>query len=269
MSLTIRRNLYFALAALSHNVACRDKLRGCDYLWIDALCIDQDNVAERGHQVGLMADIYRDAKHVMVWLGPSLDEAFETVEKQWHPSIEEAYYFGYRYEDRIKTSLDYFFCATYWTRVWIIQEFLLAKDLMFVSDSRILKWDTLSVNFRQTHQPSAASAGPYAHVGRVIHEKIWGGSFDSTAHDLPRLLALIAKFSEHSCSDIQDRVYSILGLVETVDDPGALPLYADYSISAEELFDLIRTKFGHTGMFWWHGKELETALGIREVSRFD
>lgn len=88
ISLNIRRNLHLALAALSHNVVFRNKLRGCVYLWIDALCIDQNNVAERGHQVGLMANISREAKHVMVWLGPNLDKALETVEKQWHPSIE-------------------------------------------------------------------------------------------------------------------------------------------------------------------------------------
>lgn len=29
------------------------------WLWIDALCIDQENVGERNHQVGIMRDIYR------------------------------------------------------------------------------------------------------------------------------------------------------------------------------------------------------------------
>lgn len=39
------------------------------YLWIDALCINQSQVSERNHQVGMMEDIYSQAECVIVWLG--------------------------------------------------------------------------------------------------------------------------------------------------------------------------------------------------------
>ncbi|KAH3916670.1 hypothetical protein HBI56_048710 [Parastagonospora nodorum] len=39
-------------------------------LWIDALCINQDLLSERNHQVGLMKSIYSSAKQVLIWLGP-------------------------------------------------------------------------------------------------------------------------------------------------------------------------------------------------------
>ena len=39
------------------------------FLWIDAICTDQANIQEKNHQVPLMADIYRRAEHVYVWLG--------------------------------------------------------------------------------------------------------------------------------------------------------------------------------------------------------
>jgi hypothetical protein len=39
--------------------------------WIDAVCIDQSNIAERGVQVDLMAHIYGNAEEVVVWLGQS------------------------------------------------------------------------------------------------------------------------------------------------------------------------------------------------------
>jgi hypothetical protein len=38
-------------------------------LWTDAVCIDQENLGERGHQVRLMGDIYRSATDVYAWLG--------------------------------------------------------------------------------------------------------------------------------------------------------------------------------------------------------
>jgi hypothetical protein len=37
--------------------------------WIDAICIDQNSIAERNHQVSLMSDIYSQAERVLAWLG--------------------------------------------------------------------------------------------------------------------------------------------------------------------------------------------------------
>nr|XP_036582656.1 heterokaryon incompatibility protein [Colletotrichum truncatum]KAF6791447.1 heterokaryon incompatibility protein [Colletotrichum truncatum] len=39
--------------------------------WIDAICIDQKNDAERSGQVQLMSEIYQSARHVIAWLGNS------------------------------------------------------------------------------------------------------------------------------------------------------------------------------------------------------
>ena len=44
-------------------------------LWIDALCINQDDYGERGQQVAMMGDIYSNSARTLVWLGPSLHEA--------------------------------------------------------------------------------------------------------------------------------------------------------------------------------------------------
>ncbi|KAL9601449.1 MAG: hypothetical protein Q9219_002515 [cf. Caloplaca sp. 3 TL-2023] len=40
-------------------------------LWVDAVCIDQQNRLEKIHQVRMMKDIYREASQVLVWLGES------------------------------------------------------------------------------------------------------------------------------------------------------------------------------------------------------
>jgi hypothetical protein len=39
-------------------------------VWIDAICINQSNVAERNGQVSRMGQIYSNAESVIVWLGP-------------------------------------------------------------------------------------------------------------------------------------------------------------------------------------------------------
>jgi len=60
-----RQNLHDALVHL-HQVL-PDKLSA---IWIDAICIDQENYAEKGSQLKRMHDIYAGAQSVVVWLGP-------------------------------------------------------------------------------------------------------------------------------------------------------------------------------------------------------
>lgn len=53
--------------------------------WIDAICIDQGNLDEHGHQVNFMARIYRRALAVVVWLGDEIGgtaAAFEAIRKR-------------------------------------------------------------------------------------------------------------------------------------------------------------------------------------------
>ena len=40
------------------------------YLWIDQICINQDDLSERAQQVSIMRDIYSKCQRVLVWLGP-------------------------------------------------------------------------------------------------------------------------------------------------------------------------------------------------------
>lgn len=60
--LVISENLNGALRGLRSEL----KLR---IVWVDAICINQNDVGERGHQVSLMSTIYGQARCVVVWLG--------------------------------------------------------------------------------------------------------------------------------------------------------------------------------------------------------
>jgi Heterokaryon incompatibility protein (HET) len=48
-------------------------------LWIDAVCINQTNAAERSKQVSLMTEIYKYAKQVIVWLGESSHDSLRAM----------------------------------------------------------------------------------------------------------------------------------------------------------------------------------------------
>jgi hypothetical protein len=43
--------------------------------WVDAICVDQQSLKERGQQVERMCDIYKLAQRVVVWLGPEANNS--------------------------------------------------------------------------------------------------------------------------------------------------------------------------------------------------
>jgi hypothetical protein len=53
-SFPVRENL----ARFLEQMRLDRKGKGWRYFWIDAICIDQSNISERNHQVGLMKQIY-------------------------------------------------------------------------------------------------------------------------------------------------------------------------------------------------------------------
>ncbi|KAF2135365.1 uncharacterized protein K452DRAFT_239048, partial [Aplosporella prunicola CBS 121167] len=44
-------------------------------IWIDAICINQNDIPERNSQVEMMGQIYSAAKKVLVWLGPAAEDS--------------------------------------------------------------------------------------------------------------------------------------------------------------------------------------------------
>lgn len=60
--MSITANLHSALRHLRHGRIVR-------HLWIDAICINQDDDGEKEGQIRLMAEVYSKASRVIVWLG--------------------------------------------------------------------------------------------------------------------------------------------------------------------------------------------------------
>ena len=64
----VTKNCHEALLRLRH----RNRKQK---LWLDAICIDQENEKDKSHQVAMMADIYSKADRVIVWLGERTTES--------------------------------------------------------------------------------------------------------------------------------------------------------------------------------------------------
>ncbi|KXJ85445.1 heterokaryon incompatibility protein-domain-containing protein [Microdochium bolleyi] len=66
-ALHVTRNLEVALRNLRKPSEAR-------VLWIDAICINQDDIHEKSRQVAFMAEVYKHAQPVLVWLGAQEDD---------------------------------------------------------------------------------------------------------------------------------------------------------------------------------------------------
>ena len=101
------------------------------WLWIDALCINQNNTTERSQQVSVMPQIYSSAKEVLVWLGPSYhgsDEAMRELARSpsyWRPKRK----FPKMWTRKSGPALLGLCMRPYWQRLWILQEIMLARAI--------------------------------------------------------------------------------------------------------------------------------------------
>jgi hypothetical protein len=101
-------------------------------LWVDAVCINQSDPVEKGHQVGLMGRIYQNCSRVCVWLGDAADDSDQAMQlvndhaELWlmmpHlPSLLEE-------EELIPQwrALTFLVLRPWFTRLWVVQEIALA-----------------------------------------------------------------------------------------------------------------------------------------------
>jgi hypothetical protein len=71
----VKLNGYYFNEATKNLVSALNHLRDPDKprtLWVDALCIHQKSNTEKNHQIRCMAQIYKRAKRVLVWLGEAI-----------------------------------------------------------------------------------------------------------------------------------------------------------------------------------------------------
>lgn len=141
-SLAITKNLAEALPYLRYE----DKPR---VLWIDAICVNQQDLTERSRQVKRMADLYRLADRVVVWLGPEekesghglrvMEELSSQINVDWLRSTMEprsdhaAQHWsginqGLPYDERSLRAIYSLISYPWFERLWIWQEIHLANS---------------------------------------------------------------------------------------------------------------------------------------------
>ena len=264
--ISIKRNLYDALVQLW--AIAPTKL---DPIWIDAICINQQDVGERNRQVQLMRRIYSAAEEVLVWLGPAnKEEALATstlqslasvpIEKRTGPVIEklknkrpdESIYafLGIPHVTEVDlVPLRRFYERAWFKRVWVIQEVVLASQLSFYLGKDILSWRTIidaasCVYYLSDDWHTSAEGLPGLVYQDAPRQSLNSLVLESTSV-IQNLVENYRKLSDwyiydqhlrtlgrnKKATDTKDYVYGMLGLVPSMTD--TVP---DYNKSVQQVF---------------------------------
>ncbi|KAF2239752.1 hypothetical protein EV356DRAFT_109915 [Viridothelium virens] len=236
-------------------------------LWADAICINQDDLDERSHQVSMMGLIYSKAKGVIAWLGESNKEsdlALDSAE-YWAPFmrhitdsmpdqvingiiVEEAEKeVPLAFDPSARQALGNFSTRPYWTRVWIVQELLLARQVDVRCGERVLNIDQLRDAIAGRTASDAAQAagdGPNHLQSQASLELQASPMFNmlmrtrsspEPAHleKLPQ--EAVADISNLDATDARDKVFALLGLVSS-EAPRYDLIRPDYTKSLEQVY---------------------------------
>jgi len=246
----IRENLWLFLNSIRSKV---DTL----VLWVDALCINQTDNRERNHQVGVMDDIYRKADVVRAWLGPEeeiassansglqltafviLEDIYKscsmfqwTIRQYFLRAEEESKVFP-----QIQNCLSRLCNNLYWSRIWIVQEFVLAGkvllhygrtsiDSRFLEVAVVLASNDLDAPYERDEVDKLLFhlSKDGSQAGRLIGHRV--GLEENS------LGRLIYRYYAWKATDPRDMIYGIIRLAEDVTED---EIVIDYAKSVLEV----------------------------------
>ncbi|KAH7153404.1 heterokaryon incompatibility protein-domain-containing protein [Dactylonectria macrodidyma] len=171
-------------------------------IWMDAICINQRDKAEKGYQLPLMTRIYQQAQQACVWLGELTDGGL-------HGEIREL------------------MNRPWWERVWIMQEAIVSKSIVIMCGGETATWDRIETaiknsSFRAPPLEDNFGLGENKHA-RLFNDKYlavnefrqkWAqGVFHVSVYKM------LYDFRGLRCSNARDRIYGFLGLTSLSSHP--------------------------------------------------
>ncbi|KAL1600718.1 hypothetical protein SLS60_007106 [Paraconiothyrium brasiliense] len=221
----VRENLYDFLATWTRKDQDAKKR-----LWIDALCIDQSNVAERNHQVQKMGEIYKTADEVIIWLGryPAIDQnlrAVFSIREQPVPSDIESLLRIFDPDQAFHVAeevLRIILWNDYWNRAWITQEVYLARKKTLAMNDQTIPLETF---FQRLDDYCIFAGKAYHQYSACMEMKV-----EMSKPRASSLVCLLSHFRNKLCSVPRDRIFSLLSICADGDQ-----FEVDYELPKEEL----------------------------------
>ncbi|KAI0136500.1 heterokaryon incompatibility protein-domain-containing protein [Xylariales sp. AK1849] len=198
-------------------------------IWVDALCINQNDVAEKNEHVALMGEIYAGADLVHIWFGESVGneehatEALMTISNVFDGLVDlfiggqarnlGAFQSRFINDERIR-KMDFgasmeLLDRSWFERIWVIQEVAMARKVTVNIGGTRLPWDLFS----------AIISTMRAWLVDVLIQPSSG----------PKAVAIMEDLGSQARGP-REELYSLLGLLEETrlvkDDEGVVVNYA-------------------------------------------
>lgn len=227
-------------------------------IWIDAICINQADLAERSAQVLLMQLIYSRASDVVVWLGEVEPWGLRNLVEAANNSLEAHKCIHYGAVKVVSNLLR----RPWWTRVWVTQELVLARNVTVCCGSQTLGWDRFCcVVDNSALLPLFPRTGIYIDEFRALRDNWRARTTISSLGDAPKatgpeavvqprearasdLLSLIYDFRSRRATEPRDKVFAFQGLALGI---GGLSLASGQPIDLETL--LVRPDYARRSSF--------------------
>ena len=237
-------------------------------LWVDQICINQSQTAvvERNQQVQRMGEIYANANSVIIWLGKPTrvsDEIFDCLNTLNEPNFpDQSDDFGGQAtatwtEDRINAMISSLqgrhgisgvrnegqvkeqlviglrdlVNNAWFSRIWVVQEAALAKDLFVQVGSRRVLWTRFVACIRSVKEMTGIPPRETRLVYDIETLRQQKLSDDLEYSDL---LTIVEAFRGRQATDLRDKIYGLFGLIKS-GKPGPA-FQADYSKSPQQVF---------------------------------
>jgi len=206
--------------------------------------INQVDVSERSRQVDRMGQIFGAAEEVIVWLGLPTKDSYDAMSDilKFHQDALNISSNPWEASDRLKSlepTIKEIFTRSvadicerpYWSRLWIIQEVIVAVKIKVQCGTVSMDWEELANGLRNM-APFAADktidSGPG--LDRILQLE-W---MRETYHQMGcGLVKLLETFPGSNCSDTRDKLYGLLGIAN---DCGDGTFLADYRKSSSDIF---------------------------------
>lgn len=226
-------------------------------MWIDALCINQEDLDERNRQVAMMRDIYASATEVTIWLGEADEDSDATFDDL--PTLLDSSISDKRTDiQRHAGNMFYAFMSTrtWFTRVWILQELAMARDDPFVlCGYKQTQWSSLMKAWHVVARDLLSFIGTRLRPDEAAEGEITEGEektellamtkldvLDSLrphhkAHTGASLVKLLYISRSSAATDPRDRIYGLLGLLDkALERESCVRISVEYGKSCAEVY---------------------------------
>lgn len=205
--------------------------------WIDAICINQQDVAERSIQILAMGAVYSRARQVVVWLGPGDPESDEAMDamNQATPSPTSSTSATTASLASI-TDIDAVL-VPWWRRLWVVQEFVLADtDPLIVCRHRQLAWDKIRattdaiVGQRRSEDPDERMTN---NMFPMLLDSLRSEMQARRPAGAYFVTDVILHLLDFRSADPRDKIYACLGLLDPATRTALAP---DYNKSVQQVY---------------------------------